>query len=153
MQVRLLMLCLTANHHRRWPLLLFINLVNTPLPLPEQKTVKLNRKRGKWRRQVMSLMIPSASTQVGMKEGQRRSRLLRSQPRTGYHPKSSFAVKSKKTAAASSSNGRTVNSMIITRKKKVNEDDEDEFMVKKGPLKTHSKSALNEPRSKRLNLQ
>ena len=39
---------------------------------------------------------PSASTQVGMKVGQRRSRLLRSQPRTGYHQRVVLLLKVKR---------------------------------------------------------
>ena len=91
---------------------------------------------------------PFSFDSSGDESGSKKVKVTQRSATYGVPSKSTYAVKSKKTAAASSNNGRTVNSVIITRKKKVNEDDEDEFMVKKGPIKTYSKSSLNEPKSK-----
>lgn len=68
----------------------------------------------------------------------------------GGTSKAGTGLKGKKATAAPSAtnNGKTVIPMIITRKKKVNDDDEDEFMVRKGPAKTYSRSSQSDSKSK-----
>ena len=93
---------------------------------------------------------PFSFDSSGDEGGSKKAKVTQRSTATGAGSKPSVGTKAKKapTSSASTSNGKTVNSVIITRKKKINDDDEDEFVVRKGPMKTYSKGNQNDSKSK-----